>query len=378
MTIPAILVFFIRRKKDAPFPFVFWLFGAFILLCGMTHLLEVITTHVPVYRLSGLVKVATGAVSLATVGFLVPIVPKALALRTPEGLEREVRDRTADLDRANKALQEAHDQMEARVHERTADLETANAALRAEMGERARVEADLRRSNQELDRFAAVASHDLQEPLRKIRQFGDLLLATNGSLDGSDHARRMQFAAERMQKLIDDLLQLAQVTSGAKPFVRVDLGRLAREVLGDLEPRVRQTRARVDVGELPTIDADPTQVRQLMQNLIGNALKFHRPGEPPTVEVRGRVVPGPAGDVCELTVADRGIGFKPEYRERIFNVFERLHGRDKFEGTGIGLAVCRKVVERHGGTITAEGEPDRGARFVVRLPLRQAGTREAA
>ena len=157
--------------------------------------------------------------------------------------------------------------------------------------------------------------------------------------------------------LINDLLTFSRVTTKAQPFAPVDLDQVAREVVADLEVRVQQTGGRVEVGELPTLDADPLQMRQLLQNLIGNALKFHRPGVPPVVEVGARAVGPPEGGAWppapdgwrELTVEDNGIGFDEKYLDRIFTVFQRLHGRGEYEGTGMGLAICRKIVERHGG-----------------------------
>ena len=166
------------------------------------------------------------------------------------------------------------------------------------------------------------------------------------------------------------------MTTKAQPFAPVDLAQVAREVVSDLEGRLQQTGGRVEVGDLPTVEADPTQMRQLLQNLIGNALKFHRPGVPPVVQVHGRVLPATADadgqprapararSPCE----DNGIGFDEKYLDRIFKVFQRLHGRGEYEGTGMGLAICRKIVERHGGTITARSTPGRGATFVVTLP----------
>jgi PAS domain S-box-containing protein len=238
--------------------------------------------------------------------------------------------------------------------------------------------AQLERSNRELQEFASVASHDLQEPLRKIQAFGDRLQSkyTEALGDqGRDYLERMQAAAGRMRSLINDLLSFSRVATKAQPFGPVDLGQVAREVLSDLEGLIEQTGARVEVDGLPTVETDPTQMRQLLQNLIGNALKFHRSGERPVVQVHGRPVPAPEGDVaadpplCQITVQDNGIGFDEKYLDRIFGVFQRLHGRDEYEGTGMGLAICRKIVERHGGSITARSTPGRGATFLVTLPL---------
>jgi PAS domain S-box-containing protein len=237
----------------------------------------------------------------------------------------------------------------------------------------------LTQNNRELEEFASVASHDLQEPLRKIHSFASCLRdeeAGSLSVDGRDYLDRIQNAALRMTTLVADLLELSRLTSKGKPFVPVDLNVVAAEVLSDLESRVTDSGGRVEILELPTVSSDPVQMRQLLQNLIGNALKFHRPGETPVVRVsaevhrvvdtNGRVQPG---GTCLLSVADNGIGFDEKYLDRVFTIFQRLHGRGEYEGTGIGLAICRKIAERHGGTITARSAPGRGSTFLVSLPL---------
>ncbi|HNQ72580.1 MAG TPA: ATP-binding protein [Verrucomicrobiota bacterium] len=244
--------------------------------------------------------------------------------------------------------------------------------------------AELARSNAELEQFAFVASHDLQEPLRKIRAFGDRLKTKCGNAlppEGADYLARMQNAAVRMQTLIADLLTFSRVISRMDPFVAVDLNKLTREVLSDLEVPIEKSGATVEVGPLPTLEADPMQLRQLLQNLIGNALKFHAPEVKPRVEISANVLSpaeegSPAGPVCELTVKDNGIGFEEKYLDKIFAVFQRLHNRQEYEGTGIGLAVCRRITERHGGSITARSQPGQGATFLVRLPLKPAKRRK--
>jgi signal transduction histidine kinase len=191
----------------------------------------------------------------------------------------------------------------------------------------------------------------------------------------------MHAAAARMQTLINDLLSFSRVTTKGQPFGPVDLGGVVREVLSDLETRIESSGGHVEVGDLPTIDADAVQMRQLFQNLIANALKFRRPDAAPVVKVTAVTsteagVPGGNGDgggdgaagTVEIRVADNGIGFEEKYLDRIFNVFQRLHGRDQYEGTGIGLAVCRKIAERHGGSVTATSRPGEGTTFVVTLP----------
>ena len=245
----------------------------------------------------------------------------------------------------------------------------------------------LRRSNEELEKFAYIASHDLQEPLRKIQAFGDRLstrFKAGLGEQGQDYIGRMLDSAGRMRRLIDDLLSFSRVASKLAPPAPVDLNAVVRDVLDDLEVRLTQTGGRVEVGPLPTLPADPGQMRQLFQNLIGNALKFQRPGVPPVVTVaaarRGPPAPsangsgpkpagGPSGvGSYRITVSDNGIGFEEQYAERIFELFQRLHGRSQYEGTGLGLAICKKIVERHGGAISARSCPGEGSTFIIDLP----------
>jgi len=234
----------------------------------------------------------------------------------------------------------------------------------------------LQHSNRELEDFAYVASHDLQEPLRKIQAFGDRLRSKEAgtfSAEGLDYLTRMQSAAGRMQTLINNLLDFSRVTTKARPFAPVALENIAAEVIHDLEVRIQELSATVKVTNLPVVDADPLQMRQLLQNLISNALKFMRAGEPPVIEISGRLDGAYGEDVrCIVEVRDNGIGFDEKYAERIFTIFERLHGRGTYEGTGIGLAICRKIVERHGGTISASSEPGKGSSFMFVLPIMHA------
>jgi PAS domain S-box-containing protein len=239
----------------------------------------------------------------------------------------------------------------------------------------------LERSNRELQDFAYVASHDLQEPLRKIVVFGERLkekCSETLSADGKDYLERMQKAAGRMQVLITDLLSFSRVTTKAQPFVQLNLAEVAHDVVSDLEGRIEMVKGRVELGTLPVLEAEPLQMRQLLQNLIGNALKFRRPEEPPVVKVSAKLYsghrPGSASDapdeaLCELTVSDNGIGFDEKYVDRIFNVFQRLHTRNEYEGTGMGLAIARKIALYHGGDITAKSKPGQGSTFIMTLPV---------
>jgi len=230
---------------------------------------------------------------------------------------------------------------------------------------------ELERSNAALEEFASVASHDLQEPMRKILSFGELLSASAGpALEGSGRAYlgRMLSAAARMRTLVRDVLLYSQVTTRTHPFVRTDLARVAREVITDLETSIAESGGRVEVGELMVIEADALQMRQLLQNLLGNALKYRQKDTPPVV----RLASTNGGPNCAITVADNGIGFNEKHAGTIFRMFTRLNARTEYEGSGIGLAICRKIVERHNGTIAATSTPGAGATFTVTLPVKQA------
>lgn len=232
--------------------------------------------------------------------------------------------------------------------------------------------AELQRSNQALQDFAFIASHDMQEPLRKVVSFGNMLQQKyRDSLEqtGNDYLNRMLDATKRMHSLLTGLLEYSRVTTNPEPFREVDVYAIIHEVLSDLEITIKQTGGEVKVGELPSIQADPTQIRQLFQNLIGNALKFHKEGERPVVDLFSTTTDD---GTLQIYVKDNGIGFEEQYLDRIFAPFKRLHGRgSQYEGTGIGLAICKKIVERHGGSITAKSTTGHGATFIIALPSKQ-------
>ena len=243
--------------------------------------------------------------------------------------------------------------------------------------------AKLTSSNRDLEQFASIASHDLQEPLCKVKAFGDRLKTVDGgslSVTGRDYLDRMQGAADRMQVFINNLLEFSRVSVRTKPFVPLDLTKLIQGVLSDLETRLGQVGGEVRVGELATLHADPLQMGQLFQNLIGNALKFRRPGQKPVVKIHGEPLNGSGQSYAKsftspnsryrIFIEDNGIGFEQQYSERIFKIFHRLHGRGDYEGTGVGLAICWKIVERHGGDITARSTPGTGTTFIITLPIK--------
>jgi PAS domain S-box-containing protein len=262
-------------------------------------------------------------------------------------------------------LRDVNKRLEQKVNERTKELSTANI--------------NLARSNQELQDFAYIASHDLQEPLRKIQSFGNLLLEEefkNISKDGQSYLNRMLNAATRMRVLIDDLLSYSRVTSKALPFQRVELIDIANNVVTDLEAHIKEANGKVNIKKLPTIDADPLQMRQLFQNIISNGLKFHRNNIPPSITVSSKLniisdTIAPAADYINIYFEDNGIGINKKYVNRIFTIFERLHGRQEYEGTGIGLAIVKKIVNRHKGSIKVSSKEGAGTTFIVTLPITQ-------
>ncbi len=293
----------------------------------------------------------------------------------------------AERKRVEEKLRELNETLERRVRERTAELERINHQLKAEISERSRAERALERtnralsqSNRELQDFAYAASHDLQEPLRKISSFSDLLISEYSDRiddDGRDYIERIQDASLRMSRLIRDLLSFSRVKTKARPFEHVNLNTIVADVLDDLEMAIEESNGTVDVGDLPSLDADPTQMRQLFQNLISNGLKFHEDGTSPHISVAAELERSDEETTCRIEIRDNGIGFDAKYLDRIFSPFQRLHGKSDYPGTGIGLAICRRIVERHSGEITAVSAPGDGATFIVRLPCEQEQEEEA-
>jgi signal transduction histidine kinase len=234
--------------------------------------------------------------------------------------------------------------------------------------------ARLEESNRELEQFAYVASHDLQAPLRKVKFFSDMLeqlLAREANAEVFDIVGRMKNSVERMQQMVSDLLQLSRVHRQSKPFEPINLANILQAVTDDLFAYQHELGGTLEINNHENLFllGDPGQLQQVLQNLIQNALKFHRKGVPPVVRVMVQTV----GDHGRITVEDNGIGFKQEYAERIFETFQRLHSQSEYTGTGIGLSIVKKIVERHQGSIQVESVPDEGSRFVIELPLAKVG-----
>lgn len=315
------------------------------------------------------------AISIVTVLILVMAVIASSANKRfailnelKDELEIRVQERTKDLNLINErlkqeirergivqtALERAHDELEKRVKERTAELE---------------------RSNEELESFAYIASHDLKEPLRKIIAFSDRLKRKipDISEEATAYLDRLDNAANRMMILIDSLLELSKVSTKKGYLEIVDLRQVVKEVEKDLEIQLVSMKGSINIGYMPSLEADPLQMRQLFQNIIGNSLKYRRQGVPPVVDVESSL--NDTGNWW-ITIKDNGIGFDEKYAERIFRPFERLHGRSSYEGTGIGLAICEKIVNRHSGHISIQSQPGSGSSFTIILPQSQPTEQE--
>lgn len=260
-----------------------------------------------------------------------------------------------------------NDILEHRVKQRTKDLVVKNK--------------ELAMSNHELQQFAWVASHDLKEPLRKIQTFNylvkDKYLASDS--EASLYLNRAIKSSKRMSELIDNLLQYSRLS--AEPiFEKIELGTLLQDILSDLEVAIKEKNATVKIDEMPLIDAVPSQIRQVFQNLISNSLKFSKQGVDPLITITSEYIFGKEsesenhekGPLCRITISDNGIGFDEKFKEKIFVIFQRLHSRDSYEGTGIGLAITKKIIEKHNGTITAISKENEGTRFIITLPLKNS------
>ena len=254
-------------------------------------------------------------------------------------------------------LRRSRTELELRVRERTVELSTTVTRLE--------------QLNEELQEFAFIASHDLQEPLRKIQIFGGMLIKKHKdslSSEGKDYMERLTKSANRMSELLRALLNYSRTGTSKLNFKSVSLTEVAKDAASDLEYTIAQAKGAVEISELPTVDADAALLRQLFQNVIGNSIKYRKESEPPLVKIYGKI----ADATCQITIEDNGIGFDERYKHKIFKPFERLHGKNTFySGTGMGLAICKKIVNRHSGEITVTSVPKQGTTFIVTLPMEQ-------
>jgi signal transduction histidine kinase len=304
-----------------------------------------------------------------------PINPNLL--RAKVGVFVELYRKNQQLVEHEKRLLAINKSLQKEIEERKASEEKVK-ALNSKLVEN---NANLKAVNEELDRFAYVASHDLQEPLRKIMVFSDKIQTTN-KLDGETdrYFNKIVNASKRMQSLINDLLTFSRHSTSSSDFREVDLNLLWKEVIIEFEHEIERTQAHIELEELPKISAIPGLIRQLFHNILSNALKFRKKSATPVITVRAEKMRktfrllgngATAGNFYKILVSDNGIGFDDKYADEIFLVFKRLHSHHEYEGTGVGLSICKKIVEKHNGFITAESKPDQGATFIIGLPEKQ-------
>lgn len=338
MVIPTTLVCFIRKRNDLPFHWIILCFGTFIIACGATHAMEIITVWRPYYWLSGIVKAITAIASVMTAILLIKYFPQMVAIPSP-----------AQLRKTNKLLEE---EIKERMRTEQVLAQQAN---------------ELARSNNELEQFAYVASHDLKEPLRMISSFTQLLEKRYDELLDAEGKQFMWYivdGAKRMKLLIDDLLAYARLGKRKDNFKVVSCEQIIGTVLADLKVMIEENQAQVFKKNLPSVKFDPLLLGQLFQNLIINAIKFKR-----------ELIPKVTIDAIRkdeqwlFRIQDNGIGIEEKYYDRIFGLFQRLHTKDEYMGTGIGLAICKKIVVLHGGDIWVESTPGEGTTFYFTVPV---------
>ncbi len=348
LSIPAALIYFVKRRKDLAFNWIFVMFGVFILSCGATHAMEVWTVWHGTYRLSAVIKAVTALASVGTAVALWPLVPKALALPSPAQLEQanlELKDEMRERERVDREIRALNLELESRVRERTDQL---------------------RRSNESLEEFAYVASHDLQEPLRMISSYVHLLRKRFGDKLNQEAFEFIHYAedgAKRMQGMINDLLEYSRLGRPENSDTACDAGEALDNALRTLEGTVKDSGAQINAQSLPRVRCPEGELTRVFQNLISNAIKY-RAAVPPRIAVAA----GRRDGVWEFSVADNGIGIDREHWEGLFKMFVRLHTRDQYPGSGMGLAICKKIVETHGGRIWVESEAGRGTTFRFTLP----------
>jgi signal transduction histidine kinase len=343
-SIPLTLIYFVRKRQDLVFDWIFVCFAVFIVACGTTHLMEIINVWHPVYWLSGIIKAITAFVSIITAILLVRIMPKALALTSP-----------AELRRANEALQkEIKDRVEA-----SEKIEALNEELKLQT-------AKLEAVNKELETFGYSVSHDLRAPLRHIDGYVDLLREKSTALgdEGMRYMKVISDSATQMGTLIDNLLAFSRMGRSAMQPVWVDTTTMVAQVREELSPDAKGRSIEWKIGELPKVFVDKTLFKQVWMNLLGNAIKYTRNREKAVISIEC----APKRNEYEFCIIDNGAGFDMQYADKLFGIFQRLHFKEEFEGTGIGLANVQRIIARHGGRTWAHGEVNVGATFYFTLP----------
>ena len=361
-SIPIALIYLIHKRRDLSYGWMVAMFGAFILLCGTTHVMNLWTVWHGTYRLEGLVKLLTAAVSIVTAVALWPLIPTLIALPSPLQLAQAncaLQAQIVERQQGEEALRKAHDELEMRVAARTGELLRANCALEEKATE-------LEEANADLAQYAYAVSHDLKTPLRGIHYYADFLCEDLAVSLGDEHKAYLdglRRAVLEAEELVDGLLELSHVGSRNLVYQTVDLNTFLHEIITSLN--MPEDVDIVWAGTWPTLEVEPVLLRQILQNLISNAAKFNCAPRK-RVELGWRLV---GEHDCELSVRDNGLGIDSRYTEQIFQMFQRLHARQEYEGTGIGLAIVKKAVSRMGGTVHVISTPGAGSTFFVTLPM---------
>lgn len=323
--IPVILLTFLTKKKDIPLPTVFLLFISFILLCGFTHLIDASMFWWPAYRLNALVRFFTAVISVTTVLMLFKVLPEAMALKTSKEFNAELEKRV---------------EVEMMLQENAKELE---------------------QKSKEIESFVYISSHDLQEPVKSILALSNLLKQEYSDKLDDDGKKALNYisdGATRMQNLIHGLLEYNRVGINAVNKM-VNINHVLSSVLDDLSALIKASDAKIEYKELPVVNGNEVELRLLFQNLIANSLKFKKVDVAPKIEINSSENP----EHWQFSVRDNGIGIDPVYFEKIFNIFQRLHNNKEYEGNGIGLAHCKKIIDHHQGRIWVESELNTGSTF---------------
>jgi signal transduction histidine kinase len=343
-SIPITLLYFVRKRKDLVFDWIFVCFAVFIVACGTTHLMEIVNIWHPTYWLSGLIKAITASVSIVTAILLIRLMPKALHIPSPEQLRA-----------SNQALQ-------TEIGEKTKALER----IESLNGELVQQTANLEASNTELETFSYSVSHDLRAPLRHIDGYMHLLTeeAPNLGVNGALYAKKITASASHMGLLIDNLLSFSQTGKAALQRAWIDTTALVDQVREELAPDAKGRAIEWKIDALPHVFMDKALFKQVWINLIGNAIKYTRERDPALITIGCKEQP----DEFEFSIQDNVAGFNMAYADKLFGIFQRLHLKDEFEGTGIGLANVQRIIARHGGRIWGKGEVGVGASFFFTVP----------
>ncbi|WP_244329332.1 ATP-binding protein [Tolypothrix sp. PCC 7910] len=372
-SIPLTLIYFVRKRDDIPFKVIFLLFGAFIISCGTTHLMEVWTLWHPVYWLSGAMKAITAIISLYTAITLIPLVPQALALPSPAQLEAAymaLKDENAERQRVEQELRKYKETLEELVEQRTAELAKTNEQLQQEIIQRQQSQETMaellkavKSANKDLNDFAYVVSHDLKAPLRGISSLSEWLLSDYGEQfddEGQELITLLISRVKKMYALIDGILQYSRAGSYREEKTQVNLNDVVRDVIDLLAP---PENIQIEItSTLPIIIAETTRIKQIFQNLLSNAIKFIDKPE-------GQIIINCTenNNYWQFSIADNGSGIEEKYFTKIFQIFQKLSNDDNSDSTGIGLSLVKKIVELYGGTVWVESEVGQGSKFFFTL-----------